>query len=50
MAERHHINSVEFELFLNEFDTEFLFSVSEETLYDFWVEGYSSWEVEGILG
>lgn len=47
---RHHIDSVEFELFLNEFDRDFLSHHSDEYLYDLWVEGYSSWEIEAMLG
>ena len=47
--ERHHINSVEFELWLNEFSPEFLKDNDENRLYDMWAEGYSAWEVESIL-
>ena len=48
--ERHHISSVEFENWLSEFTDEDLKEFSRITLYDLWVEGYSSWEVAGILG
>lgn len=48
--ERHHINSVEFELWLDKVGADDVKEFSRITLYDLWVEGYSPWEVEAILG
>ena len=50
MAERHHINSDEFELWLDQLYADTIMGNSREKLYDFWAEGYSAWEVEAILG
>lgn len=47
---RHHINDIEFTSWRDEFDPDFLFHHSDEYLYDLWVEGYSQWEVEAMLG
>lgn len=49
MAERHHIDSDEFDQWVSELYPDTIMGNSRETLYDLWVEGYSSWEVEGIL-
>lgn len=53
MTKRHQINSFEFMAWLAEVEGEFpdqYATASRETLYDLWVEGYSAWEVESILG
>lgn len=52
-AERHQINSFEFDQWLSEvedYDYQTYLNNTRETLYDLWVEGYSVWEVPGILG
>ena len=50
---RHHIDSDEFDQWLGEVErvdyVTYLYATREE-LYDLWVEGYSVWEVVGILG
>lgn len=49
MSERHQINSIEFDMWLDGIAHEIKLDYSRETLYDFWVEGYAEWEVFGIL-
>lgn len=54
MAERHHINSDEFEQWLDIVIRDESgwgrSDVPREVLYDLWVEGYSAWEVPGLIG
>ena len=50
---RHQIDSFEFQVWLDDLAEDDILSVeqnSREELYDLWVEGYSTWEVAGILG
>lgn len=48
--DRHQINSFEFESWMEELEDWVIAENSREKIYDFWVGGYSQWEVEGILG
>lgn len=51
--ERHQINSFEFQVWLDDLGEVDPLSIehnSREELYDLWVDGYSTWEVQGILG
>ena len=52
MAERHQIESFEFETWVAEVEGEdpsILSRLTRENLYDFWVEGYSAWEVPALI-
>lgn len=53
MAQRHQIESFEFQAWMEELGNDDALTIQQNTreeLYDLWVEGYSTWEVAGILG
>lgn len=47
---RHQIDSWEFEMWLDQLYADTRMGNSKESLYDLWEQGYSAWEVDGILG
>ena len=50
--ERHHINSVEFENWLHDFDVmnpDLVFDTTKEALYELWEKGYSIWEAANYM-